>query len=209
MTPVPRVMISYSHDNKDFAARLSHALTERGLTVWYDRDLIPGDDFSIEIQQQIITSAAVLVVWSKASCTSKWVRAEADLASRHEKLLQVISEPCELPLPFGGLHYTDLSIWDGTLSATEIDKIVAAAAILTERRAAVRPTIKSPQPEEELAEVRRILDEEARIKVSEARATGEVSDVYLGRYGNALCRRQGDPRNRHVGCREGWAEEGG
>ena len=51
------VFISYSRTDKDVAERLYKALTDRGLTVWYDRlSLGKGDKFMREIRQGIRTA---------------------------------------------------------------------------------------------------------------------------------------------------------
>ncbi len=57
-----QLMLSYSRESKDFVGRLALTLKERGIDVWYDHDLLPGDDYSKVIEEHIITSAAVLVV---------------------------------------------------------------------------------------------------------------------------------------------------
>ena len=181
---MPQMMLSHSRDNRQFVDKLAIALRKRGLDIWYDCDLHPGDDFRKEIRQQIITSPSVLVVWSKSACHSKWVPAEADLADSHNKLLQVISEPCDLPLPFGNKNYTDLTGWNGYPSADEINKIIAAAGHLIERASSGKsnPDVAA-HVADDLAETRAVLADVARLEVSEFIAKGEVSNVYLGRYG--------------------------
>jgi serine/threonine protein kinase len=168
-------MVSHSHDDGQFVSRLVLALTKRGVDVWYDDYLHPGANYRNEIRERIITSKAVLVVWSNSACNSTWVQAEADLAGRHEKLIQVVSEQCELPLPFSNQHYADLTCWNGDPHAEEISKIVDR----------IKPLPKS-QPhhdDDALAETRRTLADEARIEVHQFIAKGDVSKVYLGRYG--------------------------
>src|SRR5262249_35731783 len=173
---MPQMMLSHSRDNRQFVDKLAIALRKRGLDIWYDCDLRPGDDFRKEIRQQIITSPSVLVVWSKSACHSKWVPAEADLADSHNKLLQVISEPCDLPLPFGNKNYTDLTGWNGDPFADEMNRIVAAAGHLIER-ASSRSSNQdvAASVADDLAETRAVLADVARLEVSEFIAKGEVS----------------------------------
>ena len=153
------------------------------MTFGTDSELYLGDDFRKEIEQRIITSPAILVVWSKSACNSKWVPAEADLADRHNKLLQVISEPCDLPLPFGHMLFGDLSLWSGDPSSGEIDKIVRAVGALIKKGERRKPGL-DPDVAEDLAETREILAREAAVvKELNFLARGEISNVYLGRYG--------------------------
>ena len=126
---------------------------------------------------------AILVVWSKSACNSKWKPAEADLADRHNKLLQVISEPCHLPLPFGHMLFGDLSLWSGDPSSGEIDKIVRAVGALIKKGERRKPEL-DPDVAEDLAETREILAREAAVvKEWNFLARGEISNVYLGQDG--------------------------
>jgi serine/threonine protein kinase len=178
-----QLVLSYSHDKRDFVEQqLIVALRKRGLDVWYDSELYPGDDFRKEISQRIITSPATLVVWSKFACNSRWVPAEAELADTHNKLLQVILEPCDLPLPFGNKNFADLSFWNGDPFSGEFDKIVRAARALIEKVEQRKPGL-DPDAAEDLAETREILAREAAVEELNFIARGEISNVYLGRYG--------------------------
>jgi hypothetical protein len=55
------------------------------------------------LRQRIETVKAVVVLWTENSITSKWVKAEADLADRHDKLICLRDpklDPTRIPLPF-------------------------------------------------------------------------------------------------------------
>ena len=54
-------------------------------------------------------SKAVVVLWSKKSVDSRWVRAEATLADRYGKLVPVMIESCDRPIMFELTHTSDLS----------------------------------------------------------------------------------------------------
>lgn len=178
------VMLSYSRDNRDFVDRLASALKQGGVDVWYDPMLsLDETSFRHEIKNKILNSRAVLVVWSKGACDSEWVAAEAGEANKHKKLLQAVSEECDLPLPFGNKNYVDLSRWDRVSVSTEIDKIIQAVSQFPPPVQTVPPPAP-PVDIEDLAEVRRVLDDEARVKVLKFLAKGEISKVYLGRYGS-------------------------
>jgi TolB-like protein len=55
----------------------------------------------------------VVVLWSKRSVTSRWVRAEAALAERKKTLLPAMIEPCERPIMFELVQTAELSHWRG------------------------------------------------------------------------------------------------
>ncbi len=56
---------------------------------------------------------AVVVLWSKASVGSRWVRAEATQAHGNRTLMPVMIEACKRPIMFELTHTVDLSHWKG------------------------------------------------------------------------------------------------
>jgi serine/threonine protein kinase len=171
------VMISYSRDTKKTVDKLADTLQKRNLSVWYDEYLHWGDDFTAEIQEKIITSSAVLVIWSKSACESDWVKGEADRARKCSKLIQAKIEDCQLPVPFNTLHCGDLASWNETPDAIEINKIIAAVSNLK----SAKP--ESKEIDDNLAQVRGVFAKDAGIDVLQYVGKGEISNVYLGQYG--------------------------
>ena len=183
-----QLVLSYSRDSKDAVDKLARALQERGLDVWYDHLLRPGDDYRKEIREHIVTSTAVLVIWSRSACKSKWVIAEADTAANYDKLLQVRSERCELPMPFGTIHCSDLTCWKGDSSGPEITEIVNAVRTRIARNHTDQQELAANDDitYEHLNEIRDIINNQARVEVVRFIAKGQISDVYLARYGTRL-----------------------
>jgi hypothetical protein len=55
------------------------------------------------LRQRIETVKAVVVLWTENSIGSKWVRAEADLADKYNKLICLRDpnlDPTRIPMPF-------------------------------------------------------------------------------------------------------------
>lgn len=89
------IFISYASVDRPTARRLADALETRGWSVWWDhRSLRVGQHFDRVIEEAIHGARVVVVVWSKASVESEWVRDEATLALKEKK---VASSP---PRPF-------------------------------------------------------------------------------------------------------------
>jgi adenylate cyclase len=87
---VADVFISYARIDRPFARRLADALEARGWSVWWDhRSLRGGQHFDRVIEEAIRDARVVVVVWSKASFESGWVRDEATLALEEKKLGRV------------------------------------------------------------------------------------------------------------------------
>ena len=56
--------------------------------MWWDADLPPHLSYGEVITAKIGKAKAAIVVWSKESAASEWVRAEADMARNQKKLVQ-------------------------------------------------------------------------------------------------------------------------
>jgi hypothetical protein len=61
------VFLSYCHDNRDEVARLRAELKERGETVWWDEDILPGQDWKQAIRQALRDSYAMVLCLSRES----------------------------------------------------------------------------------------------------------------------------------------------
>ncbi len=55
----------------------------------------------------------MVVLWSKHSVDSRWVRSEATQADRYGTLVPVMIEACDRPILFELAHTLDLSGWNG------------------------------------------------------------------------------------------------
>jgi len=107
------VFISYSHEDRATARRFAAAMEAEGLSVWWDDAMRSGDAFDEKIEQALRGAKAVVVLWSKHSVASRWVRAEAAQADRMRTLAPVMIEACERPIMFELTHTLDLSHWTG------------------------------------------------------------------------------------------------
>jgi hypothetical protein len=102
------VFLSYARSDRDFAERMALALERNDLTVWWDRDIPHGAVFDDEIAKALDQTRCVIVLWSKASVASQWVRAEASRAAARQALVPVFIEDVASPLGFNLLQTADL-----------------------------------------------------------------------------------------------------
>ena len=84
------VFVSYARDDEPKARQLAKALTDHGWDVWWDRHIPPGHDFSEVIQHQLEHAACVVVLWSRASVASEYVRDEATVAKERAVLVPAL-----------------------------------------------------------------------------------------------------------------------
>ena len=89
---MPDVFISYSRDDRSVARSFAEGFEREGFSVWWDQALNPGEAFDQVTEQALEDAKAVVVLWSKASVNSRWVRAEATQASANNRLLPVMIE---------------------------------------------------------------------------------------------------------------------
>ena len=64
------VFLSYKREDKASARALAEALARRGLDVWWDVDLLPGERFAEEIEQVIERAKVAVTLWSERSIRS-------------------------------------------------------------------------------------------------------------------------------------------
>jgi adenylate cyclase len=97
------VFISYSKVEPQLTEDLAKELEQRGLSVWWDTKLIPGEAFYKTIVAELQRAKAVVVIWTPSSVNSDWVYSEASRARDLHKLVQLRSSdlsPDKAPPPF-------------------------------------------------------------------------------------------------------------
>jgi hypothetical protein len=99
MTERPRVVVSYSRRDSDWATWFRDQLAERGIDVWIDvADIREGERFHRSIEEAIQGSFALVVLLSPESVRSSWVDAEWQQALAQGALvIPVIIERCDVP----------------------------------------------------------------------------------------------------------------
>lgn len=110
------IFISYSREERTAARHFAESFEREGFSVWWDAVLRSGQTFDEVIEKELRAAKAAVVLWSPRSVASRWVRAEATLADRGNKLVPVIIERCDLPIIFELTHAADLSKWTGDTS---------------------------------------------------------------------------------------------
>lgn len=113
---VTDIFLSYARQDRVSARIFAECLGEEGFRVWWDASLHSGETFDEVIEQRLRDAKAVVVLWSPRSVASRWVRAEATLADRRNKLVPAIIEACDRPIVFELTHTAELSEWHGDRS---------------------------------------------------------------------------------------------
>jgi TolB-like protein len=109
----PDIFLSYTREDQATAQRFAEGFEAQGFTVWWDVTLRSGEAYDTVTEEALRSAKAVVVLWSKKSVTSRWVRAEATLADRNRTLAPARIEACDLPIMFELTQTADLSRWTG------------------------------------------------------------------------------------------------
>jgi TolB-like protein len=112
----PDIFLSYNREDADRARQFAAGFASQGLNVWWDVALRSGEAYDEVTEAALRNAKAVVVLWSKKSVVSRWVRAEATLAERKKTLMPAMIEPCERPIMFELVQTADLSAWNGSTS---------------------------------------------------------------------------------------------
>jgi len=112
------IFLSYCRRDLDRVEKIAAMLKSHGYSIWWDRDLVGGTDFSHETQHALESAKAVVVVWSKEAVASAWVRDEASLARSSGSLISICIEDVLPPLGFQQYHAIDFKDFS-TNEATE------------------------------------------------------------------------------------------
>ncbi|HET7316750.1 MAG TPA: TIR domain-containing protein [Sphingomicrobium sp.] len=110
------IFLSYARQDQSTARMFTECLRAEGFSIWWDASLHSGETFDEVIERNLREAKAVVVLWSPRSVSSRWVRAEATLADRRNKLVPAMIEDCDRPIIFELTHAADLADWTGDTS---------------------------------------------------------------------------------------------
>jgi len=133
------IFISYARADKEKAELLAKAFSQKGWSVWWDREIPPGESFDETIENALSSARCVVVLWSKTSVSSRWVKTEAAEGAERGILVPALIDNVKIPLEFKRIEAADLSDWQGDSSHREFDQLVRTVAGMVDGSAPVRP----------------------------------------------------------------------
>jgi hypothetical protein len=119
------VFVSYCHADVTIVRRLADGIEKHGFQSWWDRNMLPGQEFDRVIEKNISDAKCVIVVWSRHSVESRWVRVEAGEAMNQKKLVPARIDDCRIPLEFKRIQAAQLAGWNGDRSHHEFRQLLA------------------------------------------------------------------------------------
>lgn len=141
------IFLSYNRDDQAVARLFADGFAARGLNVWWDTTLRPGEAYDEVTEAALRSAKAVVVLWSTRSVMSRWVRAEATLAQRNGTLVPCMIEPCDRPIMFELTQTADLAGWAGDGDDPRWQAFVADVTLRVGHRAPpVAQAVPAPAP---------------------------------------------------------------
>ena len=108
---MPDIFLSYTREDQAAARRFARGFEAEGLNVWWDTTLRAGEAYDQVTEKALKEAKAVVVLWSKRSVESRWVRAEATIGDRNKTLVPAMIESCERPIMFELTQTAELVHW--------------------------------------------------------------------------------------------------
>jgi formylglycine-generating enzyme len=148
------VFVSYAHEDQQRIRPLVTALEQMGLSVFWDRNVRPGENWYERIEQALASAQCVIVAWSKRSVTASFVREEAEDGKQRgilvPALLDSLDSLVRLPLGFREIQAADLTdLREGSPSAKLVDLLKDVDAVIRSSSARVtnRSAVAAVTPE--------------------------------------------------------------
>ena len=123
------VFISYAREDLVHAQRLVETLTQAGCTAWWDPHIRLGEMYPEVIERELEAARCVVVLWSRHSVKSEFVREEADSGKKRGILVPIRLD--DAPLPYGFRMLQTEAALEGSISEACIATIKAATANFT------------------------------------------------------------------------------
>lgn len=120
------IFLSYAREDAAKAKALAARLERAGHSVWWDRHIHGGSEYSDEIEEALKSSDVVLVAWSEAAVHSGWVRDEAAEGRDSGRLVPVILDDSIPPLGFRQHQSISIAGWSGRGNPPDFKAILAA-----------------------------------------------------------------------------------
>jgi hypothetical protein len=120
------IFVSYARVDRARVQPLVALLESNGWSVWWDTRVNVGERWDEVIEREIKAARCVIVVWSSASVSHRWVREEAHYGQAHNVLVQVRIDRVDLPVGYALFQSSDMIGWRGKPDDPITESLVSA-----------------------------------------------------------------------------------
>ncbi|RXK85137.1 TIR domain-containing protein [Chlorobaculum sp. 24CR] len=124
------IFLSYSQKDEERVRPIVRHLESLGWTVFWDRNIPPGRTWDEYIEMHLDAARCVVVVWSKDSVRSHWVKTEAEEGRRKQILVPLKLDEVTLGLAFRHIQAADLTGWNNDASHGQFKACIEAISAL-------------------------------------------------------------------------------
>ncbi|HEY9205323.1 MAG TPA: TIR domain-containing protein [Candidatus Methanoperedens sp.] len=161
------IFLSYKSEDKPRAKIIAEALEQHGYSVWWDRIIPPGKTFDQVIEEALDASKCVIVLWSKESTISEWVKNEAREGARRHILVPILIDNVKIPFEFRHIQAAQLIDWQGVLPNSEFDLLLKSVGEILGEPPAEKMEVKKRHRKEEEERLLKEIDEKDRLRKEE------------------------------------------
>lgn len=138
------VFFSYSRLDQKQALPIIRAIEAAGYAVWWDGMLEAGSKYLERTEEALVRASAVVVLWSKTSVSSNWVRDEAMSGREVSRLVPLSLDGVDPPLGYRQFQVTDFSNWRGRSDGPEMIAVLRGLAKLHDQPMMAPAADRSP-----------------------------------------------------------------
>ena len=124
------VFVSYAHEDRDTAEAIVACLETAGYRAWWDGLIPAGAVFASTTERALESARVVVVLWSRASLQSHWVRDEATHGRDRNRLVPVSLDGVEPPIGFRQHLFINLAGWDRRSVTAPVRALLASVSAL-------------------------------------------------------------------------------
>jgi hypothetical protein len=153
---VSDIFVSYANADRHRVKPLVDALLHQGWSVWWDRAVLPGTTWDQAIETALAEARCVIVLWSRNSIQSDWVRTEAEEAKKRGILVPALLDDVNIPLAFKRLQAANLVEWSGVLPSAGFSELARGVSEVLSRTASPAERATPEEAEHDLRPTRKI-----------------------------------------------------
>lgn len=139
------MFLSYTRADRERALPVIALLEQRGFKVWWDGLLEGGESFLPTTEAALEGADCVVVLWSRQSVDSHWVRDEAQRGRERGCLVPLGLDGTPPPLGFRQFQVVDISGWNGKSDTADARAIIRAVASRGLRQGEPTPAALPPR----------------------------------------------------------------